>query len=292
MSSLPIFFALFFHSVSVEKSPSTNKVGLITGSTSGIGKSIAQALIESGYTVFGTGRSVTTGSVDGGVHQVQMELSSKESVLRAFEYLSSKTDHLDLLINNAGRGMIGPIELSSDDEVNVLFEANVFGLLRVCRQALPILRNTPGSKIINISSIAGSIGLPFRGVYSASKFALEGISEALRTEMRPFDVHVCLIQPGDVKTEIAKRRVMANGVAGSVYEESMRTTLAQIDEEVDQAIVPEKVAQVVLRIARSRKPQFRYRVGKPLQIVSIALKRFLPYKMFEKLLNKFYNDKQ
>jgi len=263
---------------------------LISGATSGIGMAIAQVMVDAGYHVFGTGRSVRTGSQKDGIYWLQMELTSEASVRSALDHLKSKTNQLNVLVNNAGRGMIGPIEHSSDKDVQALFEANVFGLLRVCREALPLLRHTAQSKIINVSSIAGSIGLPYRGIYSASKFALEGISEALRTEMRPFDIHVCLVQPGDVKTNIAKGRVMAN-VSGSVYEQPMSKILKQIDHEVDDAIDPKRVGQVILRIAKSRKPQFRYRVGKPLQIVSIALKRFLPYKWFEALLNRFYNEK-
>ena len=161
-------------------------------------------------------------------------------------------------------------------------ETNFFGVLRVCRATLPALRKNGGGHVVNISSLAGIIGLPFSGLYSASKFALEGVSESLRMECLAFGIHVVLVEPGDFRTNITTRRRIAQAATtNDAYREAFARCKQKQERDETNAPSPEAVARLVGRILSDPNPCTRYSVGMLSQRMVVPLKRFLPQRLFE-----------
>ena len=177
------------------------KVILVTGGSSGIGRAIAGHLAAQGHRVYGTSRSAKWGDTLDGFSLVNLDVTDPDSIERALALIKREAGTLDVLINNAGLGMAGPIECTSDQEARALFDTNMFGVLNVCRQAIPMLREAGGGHLINITSIAAK-SLPYRGIYAATKHAVEGLTESLSMEVKPFGIAVSIIEPGDFKTNI------------------------------------------------------------------------------------------
>jgi NAD(P)-dependent dehydrogenase (short-subunit alcohol dehydrogenase family) len=218
---------------------------------------------------------------------LSMNVDDDDSVSQAVGILLKKAARLDCVVNNAGFALMGSVEDTSIDEAKAQMETNFFGVLRVCRAALPIMRNQRCGYIINISSLAGVLGLPFSGLYSASKFALEGMTESLRLELRPFGVRVVLIEPGDFNTQLpARRRVASESEINGVYQKSFTRFKAAQEKDESKAPSPEPVAYLVERILKSDAPQLRYTVGMFGQRIVVPLKRLLPQRLFEWTLCK------
>lgn len=264
-----------------------SKVVLVTGASSGIGKSIAETLLQNGYTVYGTSRNPAN-YPDASFPLISLDVCDQESVDNCLATLKKKAGHLDVLINNAGKGITGPMEETPLEEVEAAFATNFFGPLRVINASLPLMRKANGGKIINITSIAGYMGLPFRGIYSASKGALNLTTEAYRLELRSQNIHMSNLAPGDFATNIAAGRYHAEVNHDGPYAEDYARTLKLIDQHVDEAGDPKEVAKKVLEILSQESPRANYKVGSLLQKFSISLKRVLSQKRFEKMLAKHY----
>ncbi|MFN2429477.1 MAG: SDR family oxidoreductase [Cryomorphaceae bacterium] len=266
------------------------KVVLVTGGSSGIGLSICKYLLTKGCKVFGTSRKVKNGDIQNDITMVRMDVSDRESIKNAVDYVVQSTNRLDVLVNNAGLGMAGSIEDSSTEEIEEIFKTNVFGLLDCCRAVIPQMRKQHSGQIINISSIAGEFGLPFRGVYSASKSAVDRFSETLRMELAQWNIHVSIMQPGDFKTNINQtRRVAAKGLSDeSQYREVFRKEYKVISEDVTKAKDPILVAQRVWKVISEKNPKMRYPVATPLQRFALSVNRVLPTHLFQKMLNWIY----
>ncbi|MGS2741751.1 SDR family oxidoreductase [Sinomicrobium sp. M5D2P17] len=264
-----------------------SKVVLITGGSSGIGKCIGEFLITKGYKVYGTSRNPqkVTGSV---FPLLKMDVRERESIDEAVKILINTESRIDVLVNNAGVGITGPLEETPDAEMLNNFETNVFGPLRVIKAVLPHMREQGKGLIINVTSIAGYMGLPYRGIYSASKGALELITEALRMEIKAFGVQAVNVAPGDFATNIAVGRYHAPVIQGSPYEKIYGNTLEMMNDHVDSGGDPEEMARAVYRIMQQRSPAVHYKVGAFKQKLSIVLKRVLPDKTYEKLLMNHY----
>lgn len=270
-------------------SESEDRVVLVTGGSSGIGRAIASHLSSVGLTVFGTSRNAQNGQALDNFRLVKMDVTDESSVQGALAFIKKTAGRLDVLVNNAGLGMAGPLENSSVDEVREIFETNVFGVLNVCRNAIPFLRASKSSYIVNITSIGGRVALPFRGVYCSSKFAVEGITETMSMELKPFGIKVCLIEPGDFKTNINANRRVSKNVDRDLYNGKFDDTLAQINEEVTTAADPVLIGKRVLKIINNPSPKLRYKVATFQQKMSVTLKRFLPDRWFEKLIMNHYD---
>jgi short-subunit dehydrogenase len=189
---------------------------------------------------------------------------------------------IDAVVNNAGWALNGPVEETIVAEARALMETNFFGVFRVCREVLPILRRRGQGHIINISSLSGTFGTPFSGLYSASKFAVEGLTEALRFETRKMGILVSLVQPGDTDTQLpANRRYTEASKADGPYASSFKRYLDNQAKDEKSAISPDAVASVVLKILQSRHPRLHYSVANMGQRIVIPLKRFMPYRLFE-----------
>lgn len=263
------------------------KIVLITGGSSGIGKSIGNFLHEKGYTVYGTSRNPDNVK-DSVFPLVKLDVRDAESIANAVQEVVTKSGGIDVLINNAGVGITGPLEEIPADEIKNNFDTNVFGPIAVMKAVLPYMRDQKSGLIINVTSIAGYMGLPYRSVYSASKGALELITEALRMEVKNFGVHITNVAPGDFATNIASRRYHAPLIEGSAYEASYGRTLQMMDEHVDSGSNPEEMAKAVYNIIKTDVPNVHYKVGAFMQKFSIVLKRILPDKVYEKLLMNHY----
>jgi len=278
----------------------SNKVILITGASSGLGSAIAKALAAKGYRVFGTIRSpratsdgaTTDGAASGGFTTLSLDVTKDESVRTCVSEVIRVAGRIDAVINNAGMGIAGAIEDTAPEEAQSQFDTNFFGLHRVCRAVLPHLRAQRAGTIINMSSLAGRIALPFQGFYSATKFAIEAYTEALRMEVRPFGIVVSMIEPGDFATSFtANRRMTAENVPVSPYYEPAMRAIATMarDEQANQDLSP--VIAAVETILESRRPALRYPRANALQRTFNALRPFLPQSLAEYLIRDAYGLK-
>ncbi|MEZ4856964.1 MAG: SDR family oxidoreductase [Gelidibacter sp.] len=264
-----------------------SKIVLITGGSSGIGKSVGEFLIQKGFIVYGTSRRPEN-YTDSKFPLVQLDVSNSESINNAIQTLIEKEGRLDILINNAGAGITGPIEEIPDAEIQRNFDTNFFGPIRVIKAVLPQMRQQNSGLIINITSIAGYMGLPYRGVYSASKGALELITEAFRMEIKDFNIQMTNVAPGDFATNIAAGRYHAPVLEQSPYKKPYGNTLNLMNTHVDSGKDPQLMANAIYKIITTKSPKIHYKVGEFMQKFSIVLKRILPDKVYEKMLQKHY----
>ncbi|MFT4660283.1 MAG: short-subunit dehydrogenase [Patiriisocius sp.] len=265
------------------------QIVLITGGTAGLGQSCARFLIQKEYTVYGTGRSVNSGDVSENINLVQCDVLDIESVKKAVDYVIGKEGKIDILINNAGRGMIGSAEDATIEESKALFDINFHGVQRMCQVVLPHMRNARFGKIINVSSLAGIMGLPYRSYYSASKYALEGWSESIRMEVKQFGIHVSIVSPGDFKSNISASRIISKQSRESVYKNQFSVIEKKIDDHVDEGPDPQLIVKAVYRAVASNKPRLRYIAASPFQKLAVHLHYLLPDSLFEKMMLKQFN---
>jgi short-subunit dehydrogenase len=240
---------------------------LVTGASSGIGQAIAQLLTARGFTVFGTSRK-PTGNL------IPLDVRSDDSVRACVE----RVGKIDVLVNNAGYSLMGSAEETSLDEAKAQLETNFFGVVRMVKAVLPGMRKAGAGKIITIGSLAGITAIPFGAFYTASKFALEGYTEALWHELRPFGIHVTLIEPGFIATPIGESTQIAAAPL-SAYDGVRQRATHALDQHVKDGISPDAVAQRVLRVIQSRSPTLRYRVGTDAAWFP-RLKSVLPWPLF------------
>lgn len=261
-----------------------SKVILITGASSGLGKALAQELSSQGHTVFGTSRS-PKGDL-GNVQMVAMDVRKESSVLSAVEEVITKAGRLDVVVNNAGIGIAGPLEESDMEEITQVMDTNVLGVIRVCRAVLPVMRKQGQGQIFTISSIGARVGLPYRSIYCASKAAVDQITESLRLEMRGFGVQVTGIHAGDIQTNINNNRIKRYNPEGA-YAASFERAYQIIDQEVEEGLPATEVAKMIARRINKGHLHPFYAIGKPLQRLSLILKRLLPGVWFERLIARY-----
>ncbi len=269
-------------------SDQNSMVILITGGSSGIGKSIGAYLTEKGYIVYGTSRNPERFTNFQPFELLQLDVADTKSIALAIQTIEKKHGRLDVLVNNAGAGITGPIEEIPEEEIRKNFTTNYFGPVNVTKAVLPLMRKQGGGLVINITSIAGYMGLPYRGIYSASKAALEITTEAWRMELKRFNIEMTNVAPGDFATNIAAGRYHAPVLDDSPYEKPYGDILKLMDDHVDSGNDPLEMARAVFRIITTKNPRVRYKVGAFMQKFSIVLKRILPGKVYEKLLMNHY----
>ncbi len=263
------------------------KVVFITGASSGIGKSIGEYLHQKGYKVYGTSRNPEQ-YPNSLLNLLALDVRNSESIKNAVASILIKESTIDFVINNAGVGITGPLEEIPAQEIKNNFETNLFGPIEVMKAVLPQMRKQGFGTIINITSIAGYMGLPYRSVYSASKGALELITEALRMEVKSFGIQITNVAPGDFATNIAAGRFHAPIVSGSAYEKIYGKVLQEMNSHVDSGSNPNEMAAAIFKIMQNPKPKIHYKVGAFMQKFSIVLKRILPDKVYEKMLMNHY----
>jgi NAD(P)-dependent dehydrogenase (short-subunit alcohol dehydrogenase family) len=268
--------------------PQGRQVVLIAGASSGIGRFCGEYLAGKGMTVYGASRSLKTGG-GGAFTPLHMDVTDDNSVRQCIQQIQDQQGRLDVVINCAGYGIAGAVEETSPQEAIAQFDTNFFGTHRVCRAVLPLMRKQKSGIIINISSLAGLLAVPFQSFYSASKFAMEGMTEALRMEMRPFGIRVVLIEPGDFKTDFpANRTNTTESQKSDVYCDALARCVGVMQQEEQQGKVPLPVARLIERIIANPSPRLRYTVGPFGERLGPKLKAVLPYWLYELLFMKHY----
>jgi short-subunit dehydrogenase len=255
---------------------------LITGASSGIGQAIATHLHQKGFHVIGTSRTPEKYNLP--YPLLPLDLNSDDSIRSCVDRYFENYETIDVLINNAGVGITGPLEELSKSEVLKNFQINFFGPMQLMQFFLPKMRANQSGLIINITSIAGYVGLPFRSIYSSSKAALEILTEGLRMELKPYKIDVVNLAPGDFATNIADNRYHEPLHEDSAYYSAYKNCLETMNTHVADGNNPQDIGLAVEKILRTKKPKIHYKVGSFMQTFAIVLKRVLPDLWFEKLL--------
>lgn len=268
---------------------------LITGASSGIGAAIAKLLAENNYNVWGTTRKETgqilvpvSPEAAQRIKFVRLDVTDDSSVQECFAQVMQEAGHIDVLINNAGYGIYGSIEDVSIELAKAQFETNVFGTLRVIKAFLPAMRQRGSGLIINVSSLAGKLVIPFQTHYAASKHAIEAFTEGLRQEVRPFGIKVAMIEPGDINTNF-NNATQFGDKEESAYKKWTDASWKAIDVNLQKAPPPEVIAKKALKIIRSKNPATRYPAGDFLSERFPFLARLMPDRAKEWAIRLFYN---
>lgn len=280
------------------------KVVLITGTSSGFGLLAAIAFAKKGYKVIATMRDISKSQlllekashegIEGLIDIRQLDVTHDEEIVNLAKTLLEDYHHIDLLINNAGYALGGFSETLPISAYKEQFQTNVFGLISVTNAFLPYLRKSEHGRIINVSSISGMVGFPGLSPYVASKHAIEGYSECLRFELKPFGINVILIEPGSYDTNVWNTGLSKVESFINRQEETYAEMYQQLYEELNQITKqlgdPKDVIKVMLHAATTPSPKFRYPVGKGVKS-SLLLKRLAPFHLWEKLVLKRMNKK-
>lgn len=265
------------------QSPSSHVI-LITGASSGIGQACAEHLHRQGYKVFGASRRTPESAP---YRCIAMDVTDDAQVARGIEAIQREAGPIDVLVNCAGAGIAGAVEETPVEVAQEQLNVNFFGSVRVCRAVLPAMRERRQGLIINMSSLMGLVGLPFQAYYAASKFALEGWSEALRGEVAPFGIRVVLVEPGDFRTGFTDaRRLAGSAAANSPYHERCDRAIKTMEASERAGSDPAQVARLLERIIARPAPRLRYTVGPFVQRLGVAARHVLPARLFEWALLK------
>lgn len=261
------------------------KTVLITGASSGIGAATAKTLASAGYQMFGGVRNPGSAPKIPGVEFVKMDVLDEDSVASAVHAVLAKAGRIDILINNAGVSLVGPVEATSDAEAKALFDVNVFGVLRLVRAVLPSMRSHRSGLIVNVSSVLGFLPAPFMGLYAASKHALEGLSESLDHEVRGFGVRVVLLEPSFTQTNLDLNATQTQAVIED-YAAALAGSGDAVRQQVSSAPPADAVAKKLLEIVEGSH-QLRRPADKRAKLLSF-LRRFAPSAQVDKSLRRAF----
>jgi short-subunit dehydrogenase len=267
------------------------KVILVTGASSGIGLACATALQANGHTVYGSSRNLSRiKSVS--FKPIELDVTDDTSVKTAIDKIIKAEGKIDVLINNAGNGVTGPAYAMPVEYAKKQFEVNFFGVVRVSSAVLPKMIEAKRGLVINIGSLAGLFGLPYQGLYSASKYAIGGYSQSLRMELRNTGVKVTILNPGDFKTDFTQsREKVPFPLKNEKLEKEFNTAVASMEKDESIGANPNVIGKKVCQIVESSSPKHRYLVGALGQTIAVTLKSILPNGLFEKLMNDHYGIK-
>lgn len=263
------------------------KVMLITGASSGNGQATAQLLAQQGHQVFGTSRNPAGSEKALSYKMLALDVCSDESVTACVKSVLEQAGRIDVLVNNAGYEQGGALEEVSIDEAHAQFETNFFGMMRMVKAVLPSMRRQKNGQIINISSLAGLVGTPFLGIYTASKFALEGYSEALRNEVKPFNIQVSLIEAGFLNTPMKGKRQLAAQPL-SDYDTWRTRAIKSVHEYEEKGPDAGLIANTILKIIESKRPRLRYIVGQQAKQI-MRFRWLLSEAMFDQGIRSTFN---
>ena len=260
-----------------------NKTAIVTGGTSGIGKAAALALKNDGWTVYELSRRLTGTE---GINHITADITDESGVAAAVEQVVSAEGHIDLVVNNAGFGISGAVEFTDTEDAKRLFDTDFFGMVRINRLIIPIMRKQGGGKIINISSVAAPIPIPFQTYYSAAKAAVNSYTMALANEVRPFKIGVCAVQPGDIKTGFTSAR-QKNTLGDDVYGGRIARSVCRMERDEQNGISPEVIGSLTAKIARKKRVKPLYTAGISYKFF-IFLVHILPANILNRLVGLIY----
>ncbi|UPK06426.1 oxidoreductase [Bradyrhizobium sp. 170] len=262
---------------------SDGKVAIVTGASTGIGQASAKALHRAGFRVFGTSRRAGASTLEG-ITMVTCDVTDDASVNAAVGKVLDATGRIDVLVNNAGMGLLAGAEESSVVQAQALFDVNLFGVIRTTNAVLPIMRNQQAGRIVNVSSVLGLIPAPFSALYSSTKHALEGYSESLDHEVRTFGIRICLLEPAYTRSSFEQNMLLPDR-RQEAYASARIRSGPVMQEVMKTADSPDVVAERVVEAATTTSPRRRYTCGKVARQVSV-LRRFVPEGIFDKSLRK------
>ncbi len=265
----------------------SKKVVLVTGASSGIGEATAQTLHDAGWEVYAGARRIDRMETleAKGVHTIKLDVTAEESMTECVATILSKEDRIDVLVNNAGYGSYGSLEDIPMEEARYQFEVNVFGLARLTQLVLPNMRERQRGKIINVSSVGGKLGEPHGCWYHATKFAVEGLSDSLRMELKQFNIDVVVIQPGAIKTEwgsIARKNMLK--ISGhTTYGDLVKKHVVMLEKFDGQGSDPSVIGDAILTACTSVKPKTRYAIGNSAGMM-LFMRKILSDRLFDKMM--------
>ena len=264
------------------------KVVLVSGASSGIGRATAALLHAKGHIVYGTSRDPERHEAPW--RMLRLDVTEGASCAAAVATVLAEQGRIDALVNNAGLVLAGAVEDPAPYEARAVLETNLFGALRLVQAALPAMRAEKRGVIVNVGSLAGRVGLPFQGLYSASKYALEGLSESLALELRSFGIQVTLVAPGDTATSVVdnRRRVRAADDPDSAYAGPFGRALATFEAEERAGAPADGVAGCIVAVVEGRATGPRYVVGPIAQRILVAARAFIPMRLFQWGLARYY----
>ena len=262
-------------------------VVFITGISSGFGMETAKMLSRQGYTVYGTARRNVDLPPD--IYCLNVDVRDREAVEKAVAGIIEREGCIDVLVNNAGMGIGGPLEFATEEEIREQMDINFMGLVHCVNAVLPRMREKGSGRIIVISSIGGLMGLPFQGYYSASKFAVEGYCEALRLETKPFGITVTVIRPGDFNTGFTISRKKKNDKAAFQAYPAYQKSIDKVEQDEANGLNPRVLARKVNKVIQKKHPRYGYVVASFKQRHSVFLKRVLPERWFAAILGNYYS---
>lgn len=261
------------------------KVIVITGASSGIGKITANYLATQGYTVYGLSRSKPDLE---NIKNISCDVTNSDQVTKALKEIYDNEKHIDVIVNNAGLGVCGAIEHSSDEELDRILNLNIKAVIKVCQLSIPYLRESKG-KIINIGSVAGSLTIPFQAYYSMTKASVAVISEALRMELKPFGIKVTTVLPGDTKTNFTKNRYQPLVSQDEYYKDRIIRSIKRMEKDEENGVSPLKVSKVIYKVIKKKNPPIKVTVGFSYKLL-VFLKRIFPDRLVNYILYKMYAD--
>lgn len=263
---------------------SASRVILITGASRGFGAAAARLLSQRGHRVYGTSREPASANAEG-FTLLPLDVREDDSVQRCVKTVLNQAGRLDTLINNAGVALGGALEEATAEEARQLFETNFFGIIRMTNAVLPAMRAARSGQIINISSLAGLVGVPYLGLYAASKHALEGYSASLRYELHRYGISVSLIEAGNYRTSI---RFTFPAQRIPDYDGIREQATAVHDADVRDGHPPDPVARLIVRVVESRHPRLRYVATEGIESGVPFMRRFFPDALQEWILRRRY----
>ncbi len=273
-----------------------NKTVLITGATSGMGKETALLLAENGYSVYAGVRNASQELLDEAekrgvkVNTVTLDVQDTASIQKAVEHVMAKEGKIDVLVNNAGFGLLATLEEGTDEEIFQQFDVNVFGLIKMTRAVLPHMRQAQSGVIINISSFLGKMGLPLLSHYNASKYAVEGITDSLRFELAPFGIRVHSVLAGLFGTNFVKKGLVANSKttsADSPYKELVAHFAPIVAQAINEGPDPLPIAQAVKSIIENEASDIAVEVGKEAELF-VPMRKSMDDKAFEEKVKETF----
>lgn len=259
---------------------------LITGISSGFGRAMAERLCADGHKVYGTHRHASERIP--GIEYIEADVTLDAQVENAVNHVLENEGRIDVFINNAGMGYGGPLEFAGIEDARRQMDVNWMGMVRFLHLIVPVMRKQGAGRIICFSSIGGLMGLPFQGLYSSSKFAIEGYCEALRLETRDMGIKVIVIEPGDFATSFTAKRRSCDGPEVHAAYPRYAGSLSSIEHDETTGLKPEFLADKIARIVKSGHPAHHYVIASPLQKLAVFAKRILPSKWFAWILAVYY----